>query len=988
MSMIVGQIETELGLDDSDFVQGVSRAGERWENLAEELDIGRELGKAERDLAGVAKAAEGAGQDVAQEFDKMGQAADRAGKQTKNFGDIAKFAIGGLISGGVLALVDSLTAGFMALGDAVVAMGREMVGVNSQFEQYEIQFSTLLGSTEAAQERMEELAEFGRTTPFELPGVVEASRVLEVFGGEVLATGDNLRLVGDIAAGTGKPFEDVAFWVGRLYDALQNGQPFGEAAMELQQMGAMSGATRKQLEDMQDAGASANDIFATFSDQTGEKFSGMMQEMSSSMAGMVSNLEDTKQAFLQTLGQETFGVLTDILKSLMGAIEENQELIERWAQEAGHDIGRVVEALAGFDGLDTAIYEAAESLLVLLDALADIVEFLERHQKLLELGLSIITADYGGLIMDSPVTDDGLSDMEEAAEAADRLEQRLSETRQTYEGLSERLYNSGAINGLSQRAAEAEGAVSGFSVALEAIPAKGIMDEGGWVDRLIPQESIRTMTDRAEQVVGAFESYTTDVQRLESKALEDQQEYTRELRDLAQERVDIQEETRQDVAAAYAELADDLEELGQDYLATERQFAIDYQETLAEGAREAERIEWEAADTRLSIAKDAAESRIALEQDTQEAIAAFALEAEERAFRTRQERENLDFSHGQTMGELQQQIDSILGGIPQSRIDQLPEGESVERLLDPQARARLAQLRKRQQQEQSAYEHKRKQLEEEAEFEARIEEEKHKQALEELQARFRAEEQEREEQTRKIAQQAERELRDLAQTQQRALSQLESHLQEEYRAYIQHRERLERDTEGEVRRLREQEQQKLQVVSQRLEEERIRHQAAQSAIQQQIYDTQQVYTSNVDAIIHSNDRWAESLQSIFDRAWQAKWMLDQLTTPTWDVDMQVDDYFRGRSPSPFEENLAGMLSLLNRLDTINVQPGLHAAQTGYGVGGGATLQLNAPLIGQAVVRSDEDVQAIAETIVSALQESLDMSLGQSHRFPAGVTGRY
>src|SRR5262245_50718574 len=81
------------------------------------------------------------------------------------------FAVGGVINKGL-----DLVSG--AVGDLV----GNMIGGNAAFENYNQKFTVLLGSAEAAQERLAMLAEFGAKTPFELPQVVEADTVLQGFG--------------------------------------------------------------------------------------------------------------------------------------------------------------------------------------------------------------------------------------------------------------------------------------------------------------------------------------------------------------------------------------------------------------------------------------------------------------------------------------------------------------------------------------------------------------------------------------------------------------------------------------------------------------------------------------------------------------------------------------------------------------------------------------------------------------------------------------
>jgi hypothetical protein len=216
------------------------------------------------------------------------------------------------------------TAGLIALGAAVVNVTQQLAGMaqaaltsglagNASMEQYQVTFKVLLSSAFAARQRLQELTQFANTTPFNLPEIVQADKVLQTFGGTALATGNNLRLVGDIASGTGRSFSDVALWVGRTYDALQSGRPWGEAAMRLQEMGALSGTARARLEELQAKGATGTEVWNAFNQEMA-KFNGLMGEQSQTAAGLASTLQDLQDQFLRTATRPVFDDLKSFLQ--------------------------------------------------------------------------------------------------------------------------------------------------------------------------------------------------------------------------------------------------------------------------------------------------------------------------------------------------------------------------------------------------------------------------------------------------------------------------------------------------------------------------------------------------------------------------------------------------------------------------------------------------------------------------------------------------
>ena len=144
-----------------------------------------------------------------------------------------------------------------------------------QFERYAVQFEVLLGSVDKAKAHIADLAKFAAATPFEMPEIADASRQLMVLTGGVMGGAASLRLVGDAASVAGVSISEVAMWVGRAYDAIKAGKPFGHAAMRLQEMGILTAEARNKMEDLQAAGASAADTYAVLQDALGRYAGGM-----------------------------------------------------------------------------------------------------------------------------------------------------------------------------------------------------------------------------------------------------------------------------------------------------------------------------------------------------------------------------------------------------------------------------------------------------------------------------------------------------------------------------------------------------------------------------------------------------------------------------------------------------------------------------------------------------------------------------------------
>ena len=159
------------------------------------------------------------------------------------------------------------------------------LNVASSMEQYETTLGTVLRSNEKAQESMKWITDFAASTPFEIPGLVEATTRLEAYG---LSSQQYLQTLGDTAASMGKPIM---------------------AAVEM-----IADASQGEFERMKEFGLRASDLaaaagFRTVSEMTStrenlilgtetlmslleSRYSGGMKRLSNTWTGMISNMKD------------------------------------------------------------------------------------------------------------------------------------------------------------------------------------------------------------------------------------------------------------------------------------------------------------------------------------------------------------------------------------------------------------------------------------------------------------------------------------------------------------------------------------------------------------------------------------------------------------------------------------------------------------------------------------------------------------------------
>jgi len=265
---------------------------------------------------------EGAGQSAATGFDSsfakmagavaVGQAAFEAFKGAATMGITA-------VTGAIGSLANSFTS---AIDSA------------AKMETLEAAFIPLLGSVQAAQDRIAELAKFAAETPFEMPEIAAASKTLETLTRGALSTSEGLRLVGDVASATNAPFEEISTTIGRLYDGLQSGRPVGEVMQRLQELGAVSGDTRAQIEALSAEGKNTEAWLVA--EEALNRFSGSMKVQSGTWSGLLSTLRDGIDQSLAKFGRP----IIDSLKPYLQGIIATVDLVAQRAADFGTAFAR------------------------------------------------------------------------------------------------------------------------------------------------------------------------------------------------------------------------------------------------------------------------------------------------------------------------------------------------------------------------------------------------------------------------------------------------------------------------------------------------------------------------------------------------------------------------------------------------------------------------------------------------------------------------
>lgn len=287
--------------------------------------------------------------------------------------------------------------GVTMLSGALMRIPNAVIGMNASLEKSELQFETLFKDADRAKEHVADLFEFAKVTPFETQPIIDASRKLQTFGGDALNTMENLRMIGDAAAGASTDISEVSFWVGRAYAAIQGGQPFGEARMRLQELALLSPTAAQEMERLQKAGADTSEVWAVMTKELG-KYEGAMLKQATTWEGLGATMSDTMNLTIAAAFKPFF----EMAKEGMTALIElaSSPAFQRGLADFAAGIVSVFKTLVSVAQAALPYIATGFSILVtivqaVIGVIQHVVGFIERFR----LGVIIVAGVIGALLI-------------------------------------------------------------------------------------------------------------------------------------------------------------------------------------------------------------------------------------------------------------------------------------------------------------------------------------------------------------------------------------------------------------------------------------------------------------------------------------------------------------------------------------------------------------------------------------------------------------
>lgn len=284
------------------------------------------------------KDAENQVESLRTELQKYPGTLQKAQSAARKFGSVLG-TVGGVAAKGVGLAVTGLTTAATAAGAAVVALGKIGLDYNSQMETYTTNFEVMLGSTEAAAQKVEELKTMAAKTPFEMGDLAQATQTLLAFNVANEDTTGILTMLGDISLGNSQKLDSLTRAYGKMNAAqkvsledinMMIDAGFNPLLLVAEKTGESMADLYDRVSDGEVAVSEITDAMKQATSEGGQFYKGM-EKASQTMQGLISTLADNAKALAGKIFEPISKSLTSTL--LPAAIESVEELTTAFEED-------------------------------------------------------------------------------------------------------------------------------------------------------------------------------------------------------------------------------------------------------------------------------------------------------------------------------------------------------------------------------------------------------------------------------------------------------------------------------------------------------------------------------------------------------------------------------------------------------------------------------------------------------------------------------
>ncbi len=203
----------------------------------------------------------------------------------------------------------------------LAAAGTAAVKFAADLETLETSFVSLVGGTKQAAAAVAQLNDFTAKTPFQLEAVAASARQLLAAGTGIDELNTQLQFLGDIAATTGKPINEIAAIFAKVNAKgkveLENLNQLAERGIPIfTELSKATGLLPSELGAGAVTVAEFNAVLASFSEEGGFA-AGAMERLSETAEGKFSTAMDNIKLALASLGEEFLPIIKQILDKVI-----------------------------------------------------------------------------------------------------------------------------------------------------------------------------------------------------------------------------------------------------------------------------------------------------------------------------------------------------------------------------------------------------------------------------------------------------------------------------------------------------------------------------------------------------------------------------------------------------------------------------------------------------------------------------------------------
>jgi tape measure domain-containing protein len=297
------------------------------------------------------------------------------------------------------------------LSFGLMATAIKSVQLAGQFEAMSVDLEVLAGSTEKARGMIEELNVFAAKTPFELPGLMNSTKMLMQFGVESSQIVPLLKLLGNAAGGNQQKLDQLSLAFGHVISQGRiTGYSFRQMIFSgfnpLKEISKMTGESVASLTEKMHKGKIGSDVIVAAlnnASKAGGSFAGRLERASTTLTGLFSTMKDNIGFVMREIG----GIIIEGL-DLKGAetkISDAAIMITGWLKtispEAKRVIGIILAVVAGIGGLSFALFALSPVISLIGTVLGPVISLLGTIPALIGFLLSpigLVVLAIGGLV--------------------------------------------------------------------------------------------------------------------------------------------------------------------------------------------------------------------------------------------------------------------------------------------------------------------------------------------------------------------------------------------------------------------------------------------------------------------------------------------------------------------------------------------------------------------------------------------------------------